>query len=82
MTQETTEESSVKYPQCTVELTGVDRNAVAIFRKVRKELINHLVEQGWDRANAVKEGDAFQEEATSGDYDNVLATCFHWVNVV
>lgn len=74
--------SDTKYPECTVELSGVDGNAVAIFRKVRKELIAHLVAQGWDRGEAVKEGDAFQAEATSGDYDNVLSTCHRWVNVV
>lgn len=75
-------ETGVKYPECTVELTGVDANAVAIFRKVRKELIRHLEAQGWAHGDAVKEGDAFQDEATSGDYDNVLATCHRWVNVI
>lgn len=77
----TEENTGPKYPGCTVELTGTDANAVAIFRKVRKGLIGYLVEQGWDRAKATEEGDAFQEEATSGDYDNVLITCHRWVTV-
>lgn len=75
-------EAGVKYPECEVELTGVDANAVAIFRTVRKALIRHLEAQGWDYQEAVKEGDAFQDEATSGDYDNVLATCHRWVSIV
>lgn len=75
-------EAVPKYPDCTVELLGVDANAVSIFRKVRKELIRYLVDtEGWDRAEATKEGDAFQEEAISGDYEHVLITCHRWVNV-
>lgn len=75
-------QTDVKYPECEVELMGVDANAVAILRKVRKELIRHLEAQGWSREDAVKEGDAFQTEATSGDYDHVLITCQRWVSVV
>lgn len=75
-------EQQVKYPECTVQLSGSDGNAILIFRKVRKELIQHLRDQGWDRQDAEKEGDAFQEEATSGDYDHVLTTCHRWVDVV
>lgn len=70
-----------KYPDCTVQLSGSDGNAVLIFRTVRRALINHLVEQGWERQAAVKEGDAYQTEATSGDYDNVLITCHRWVTI-
>lgn len=73
---------TAKYPECTVELVGVDGNAVAIFRKVRKELIRYLEAQGWDHGDAVKEGDAFQGEAISGDYNHVFTTCYRWVNVV
>lgn len=72
-----------KYPACTVELFNTDANAVAIFRKVRRELIRYLVmKERWTDADATREGDAFQAEATSGDYDNVLTTCHRWVNVV
>lgn len=72
---------TAKYPECTVELVGTDSHAVAIFRKVRKELIRYLEAQGWDHGDAVKEGDAFQEEAISGDYENVLTACHRWVTV-
>lgn len=76
-------QTGVKYPECTVELTGMNGNAVLVFRKVRKELIRHLVDvKGWDRQDAESEGNAFQEEAISGDYDNVIATCLRWVNVI
>lgn len=71
-----------KYPDCTVQLSGTDANAVAIFRKVRRELITYLTDvKLWPRADAVKEGDAFQAEATSGDYDHVLTTCERWVTI-
>ncbi|MFE0472634.1 hypothetical protein ACFW2V_13565 [Streptomyces sp. NPDC058947] len=75
-------ETGVKYPECEVVLTGIDANAVAIFMKVRKKLIRHLEAQGWDHQRAVEEGDAFQAEATSGDYDHVIATCLRWVTVL
>lgn len=74
-------EAGVRYPECEVELSGVDGNAIVIFRTVRKALIKHLEAQGWDHRAAVREGDAFQAEATSGDYDHVLDTCHRWVTV-
>lgn len=76
------EGTAVRYPGCEVELLGVDQNAVAIFRKVRKVLIRYLVDvEGMSQAEATAKGDEFQAEATSGDYDHVLATCHHWVTV-
>lgn len=72
---------TVKYPECTVELSGTSGNAVAVFRKVRRELIKYLVDTGTPRDLAEEEGDAFQTEATSGDYDHVWATCYRWVTV-
>lgn len=77
------EGQSVKYPECTVQLTGEDGNAVAIFRAVRKGLIKHLTEEkGWSREDAIREGDAFQKEATSGDHQHVWNTTYRWVTVV
>jgi hypothetical protein len=75
-------QTDVKYPECEVELSGVNGNAVIIFMKVRKELIKHLEAKGWGREDAVKEGDAFRTEAASGDYDHVLITCHRWVTVL
>lgn len=73
----------IRYPGCEVELLGVDANAVAIFRKVRKELIHYLTDvEGLTHEKAVEIGDQFQAEATSGDYDHVGITCERWVTVV
>lgn len=83
MSDESENQVTVKYPECTVELSGVDANAVLIFRKVRRELIKHLDGAGgMTRAEAEAKGDEFQAEATSGDYDHVLVTCHLWVTVV
>jgi hypothetical protein len=77
------EGTAVRYPECEVELLGVDKNAVAIFRKVRKELIRYLADvEGLPLAEATAKGDEFQTEATSGDYDHVQITCHRWVTVV
>lgn len=76
-------QDQVKYPECVVQLSGVSGNSVAIFRTVRKGIIKYLTdEKGWSREDAVREGDAFQEEATSGGPDDVTATCFRWVNII
>jgi len=64
----------VKYPDITVKLVGSDGNAFAILGKVSGAM---------RRAGNVpkEEIDAFMEEATSGDYDHLLATCMKWVDV-
>ena len=63
----------VKYPKINVQLTGEDGNAFGILGKVIKAL----------RKGGATPGDVtkFQEEAMSGDYDNLLQTCMKWVNV-
>lgn len=77
------ENGSVKYPECVVQLTGVDGNSVTIFMAVRKGLIKYLTqEEDWERENAILEADAFVKEATSGGPGDVLATAFRWVNIV
>ena len=83
MEKQDAEVGGVKYPKCTVELLGVPANSVLIFRKVRKGLIRYLVDiEGLPRGEAEAIGDEFQTEATSGDSDHVLTTCFRWVDVV
>lgn len=62
-----------KYPDITVELTGTDGNAYAIIGAVTRALRRAKVSQA--------EQDVFREEATSGDYDNVLQTAMRWVEV-
>ena len=64
---------NVKYPNITVTLVGVDGNAFSILGEVRKAL-----RKGGVPAEQVKE---FMMEATSGNYDHLLATVAEWVNM-
>lgn len=62
-----------KYPRVKVQLTGEDGNAFFIIGKVSRAL---------RRAGASDEDvKAFNREATSGDYNNLLKTCMEWVDV-
>lgn len=62
-----------KYPDIEVELIGQDGNAFAILGAVLKAL---------RRAGISKEEqDLFYDEATSGDYDNLLRVATEWVEV-
>ncbi|MBI4471440.1 MAG: hypothetical protein HY646_02155 [Acidobacteria bacterium] len=64
---------TVKYPQIQVKLTGSDSNAFAVLGSVQHAL---------RKAGVPKpEIDAFIAEATSGDYDHLLATCMKTVEV-
>ena len=56
-----------------VPLTGVNGNAFVIIGAVRKAL---------RRAGVLpSEIERFTEDATSGNYDNLLQTCFKWVSI-
>lgn len=56
-----------------LKLSGEDGNAFFIIGKAVKTL---------KKANFSPEKiEDFQREATSGDYDNVLATCMKWFDV-
>lgn len=62
-----------KYPNVVVQLIGTDGNAFAILGAVTKAL---------KRAGISKEErEKFTQEATAGDYDNVLTTAMRWVVV-
>lgn len=66
--------NEVRYPEIEVALIGADGNAFAILGAVSKAL---------RRAGVSKEEiDEFRSEATSGDYDALLATAMRWVEVV
>lgn len=65
--------ADVKYPEIKVQLTGTDGNAFSVMGKVSKALKRGGVEQS--------EVDQFFAEATSGDYNDLLATCMKWVDV-
>ena len=61
-----------KYPNINIELVGEDGNAFSILgrctRALKRNGLNDQVE-------------AFREQATSGDYDNVLRTVMAWFSV-
>ena len=57
-----------------VQLTGHDGNAFAILGRMTRELRRAKVSE-----EEIKE---FQTEATSGDYNHLLATCMDWVEVL
>ena len=62
-----------KYPEVHAQLTGQDGNAFNLLGIVQKEMRRAGIDK--------EERDAFFEEATSGDYDHLLATCMKWVDV-
>lgn len=63
----------MKYPDITVQLVGQDGNAFFIMGAVSRALSKAQVESA--------EIDRYIEEATSGDYDNLLRVTMQWVNV-
>ena len=65
--------SNVKFSKINVRLSGLDGNAFALMGKVSTAL----------RKSGVPGTtiDAFQKEAVSGNYDNLLRVCSIWVNV-
>lgn len=62
-----------KHPEIEVQLTGEDGNAFFILGKVKKAL---------KRAGHNEDAEEFYKEATSGDYNNLLATCTNYVTVL
>lgn len=63
----------MKYPDISVQLSGTDGNAFSVLGRVRSALHNAGVSP-----EIVSD---FYDEATSGDYDHLLATCMQWVDV-
>ena len=62
-----------KFPHVRVKLVGHDGNAFSILGRVTQAMRKHGVEDA--------EVKAFMAEATSGDYNNLLATAMRWVDV-
>jgi len=62
-----------KYEDITVNLSNRDGNAMAVMAAVTQALRQAGVSE--------EERSEYFKEATSGDYDNVLATTLRWVNV-
>ena len=62
-----------KYPDIHVKLVGQNGNAFNILA---------ICLQAMRRAGlSQEERDAFHKEATSGNYDHLLATCMKWFDV-
>ena len=65
--------TEIKYPEITVELSGQDGNAFMILGLCKRALQRaHLPQE---------EIDKFMKEATSGDYNHLLATVMTWFDV-
>ena len=62
-----------RYPNITVKLVGEDGNGLAILARA----INAARKGGL----SVEEIAKFRNEATSKDYDHLLATCMAWFEV-
>jgi hypothetical protein len=62
-----------KYPDIVVQLIGTDGNAYALLGKVNRALRQAGI--------ADEERQAFLQEATAGDYNNLLAVIMTWVIV-
>ena len=62
-----------KYPDITVELVGKDGNAFNILGICRRAMKRAYLPES--------EIEAFTAEATSGDYNHLLAVCCEWFNV-
>lgn len=67
-----TTESTTRYPEIEVELTGRDGNAFFIISRVRSALKKAFVSD--------RDIEFFTEEAMSSDYDHVLQTVMAWVS--
>lgn len=63
----------VKYPNITVELVGKDGNAFNILGSCRRAMKHAELSE--------TEINEFTKEATSGDYNHLLATCTEYFNV-
>lgn len=73
---------AVRFPGVTVRLSGENGNGFSIVSRVRSALERHMRDElGEDRYAARCAGEAFFDEALSGDYDHLLATVMEWVNV-
>lgn len=60
----------VKHPEIHVRLVGEDGNAFAILGRCQNAMRKARLSK--------EEMNAFTKEATSGNYDHLLATCIDW----
>lgn len=65
--------SEIKYPNITVNIIGRDGNGFYILGVCQKAMRrNHFLQS---------EIDLFMKEATSGDYNHLLATVMAWFDI-
>ena len=62
-----------KYPDIEIQLSGQDGNAFHILGVCMQAMRRAGLSQS--------ERDEFQNQATSGDYNHLLATCVEWFEV-
>lgn len=67
-----------KYPEITVTLIGEDGNAFSILGRVRRAMSLSPLFDDWNDEAFEAEWENYHSEATSGDYDNLLATTMKW----
>lgn len=65
--------SDVKYPEIHVQLIGLDGNAFSILGRCQREMKKARLSQ--------EEIQQFMNEATSGNYDHLIATCMEWFDI-
>jgi hypothetical protein len=65
--------TTTKYPNIVVDLSRIDGNAFSIMGAVTREMKRGGVSR--------EEIDAYRKEATSGDYNHLLAVTGNWVSV-
>lgn len=64
--------TDVRFPDVKIRLTGFDGNGAYIIGRMIRAL---------ERAGHADVVDQFTSEATSGDYNHLLATCMSWADV-
>ena len=65
--------TDIIHPEIIVRLVGVDSNAFSI--------LGTCCQSAKDAGLSKDEVARFVDEATSGDYDHLLATCMRWFNI-
>jgi len=67
-----------KYPEITVTLVGEDGNAFSILGRANRAMSQSPLFADWSDEAFDAEWDNYISEATSGDYNHLLATTMKW----
>jgi len=67
-----------KYPEITITLVGENGNAFSILGRVHEAMSHSPFFADWSDEAFDAEWENYHSEATSGDYDNLLATTMKW----